>query len=412
LTTTVVPACTPGGARGPIAAPAPAPEAPVSEAPADVAAPADPGAELVGVDVGGATAAEPSCEARLDAAFPHPRDYEGSPQMQVVTDRAVVQCCAEMIESAGAGMGEHRWDCCYVTPDPSLQVEPLDPSVRGHACTPWGPPNPAHFGPRRAVHVSGSPRRWLDLRHVARARRPRLPADPRLDALRPAAIATWRARMVNEHASARVFEALAEQLQRLDQSDAARQARAFATEERRHGAQCGAVVEALGGHALAAVDPPSPFPSHPDAATELDALVRNVVSICCMAETVAVALIGAERLQMPEGPLRELLTRILADEVGHARFGWRLLDELAPRLDAAARARLGDYLTVAFDHLVEHELAHLPESSRPPAHGAAWGLCNGRDARRLFFDVVRDAVIPGLQARGLPAQAAWDRRAA
>jgi hypothetical protein len=134
-----------------------------------------------------------------------------------------------------------------------------------------------------------------------------------------------------------------------------------------------------------------------------------MLSICCLSETVAVSLIGAERIEMPEGELRELLTRIYADEVGHSRFGWRTLGRLAPALDAGTKDRLGDYLETAFDHLVEHELSHLPESSRPPPEGVALGLCSGPDARKLFFDTVEQVIVPGLEAHGIPAQRAWQR---
>src|SRR5262249_42293712 len=146
----------------------------------------------------------------------------------------------------------------------------------------------------------------------------------------------------------------------------AREVEGFADEERRHGVLCGAVVESLGGDARAELPVVEAFPLHRDARTPLEAALRNVLSICCLSETVAVALIGAERVEMPEGALRELLTTIWSDEVGHARWGWRLLAEVAPSLDASTREGLGDYLEVAFAHLVEHELAHLPLSAEPP----------------------------------------------
>ena len=70
-----------------------------------------------------------------------------------------------------------------------------------------------------------------------------LGADP---ALVSAAIGTWRGRMVNEHGSARVFEALARQMREAglapEQVDTVA---GFAEEERRHGVLCGAVVEAV-----------------------------------------------------------------------------------------------------------------------------------------------------------------------
>jgi len=132
-------------------------------------------------------------------------------------------------------------------------------------------------------------------------------------------------------------------------------------------------------------------------------------SVSCLSETVAVALIGAERFEMPEGALRDLLTRIWADEVGHARFGWRLLARAAP-FDADARARLGAYLAVAFAALESHELAHLPDASRPPPEGAALGLCNGADARILFYETVTEVIVPSLERAGLPAARAWEAR--
>jgi hypothetical protein len=146
--------------------------------------------------------------------------------------------------------------------------------------------------------------------------------------------------------------------------------------------------------------PPSPLPTHPDTTPRLAAL-RNVLSIGCLAETVAVALIGAERLEMPEGPLHDLLTRIWADEVGHARFGWAFVDRMLPRLNAAERRDLERYLPVALDHLVVHELAHLPEGAAPPPEGAAFGLCSGQAARRLFAQTVEQVIVPELRRRGL-----------
>jgi len=243
----------------------------------------------------------------------------------------------------------------------------------------------------------------LDLRAEARAH---MPAVPQIPALTASAVATWRGRMVNEHGSARVFEVLADQLQAagVDPAEVAR-CRSFAAEERRHGVLCGAVVEALGGEAIARVDPPEPVPTHPEVGP-LEGALRNLISICCLSETVAVALIGAERLEMPEGPLHELLTEIYADECGHANFGWRLLPELLARGDPELPQRLGRYLSVAFHHLVAHELAHLPESSEPPRQGVLLGLCSGRAARALFYDTLEQVIVPALEAQGLPAAAA------
>jgi hypothetical protein len=247
----------------------------------------------------------------------------------------------------------------------------------------------------------------IDLRDEARKHMPQVPA---LEHLYGSARTTWLARMANEYTSAAVFEGLARQMRDLG-LDAALvdECRAFANEERRHGVLCGAVVEALGGTATAPRPHREPYPFHADA-QPLEALVRNVLSICCLSETVAVALIGAERLEMEKGSLHDLLTEIYADEVGHARFGWRLIARLVPGMGAEVRDRLTRYLALAFSHLEEHELAHLPVGQRWPAGGEQLGLCDGSDGRVLFYECVDEVIIPGLEATGLDARRAWDCR--
>jgi hypothetical protein len=252
-----------------------------------------------------------------------------------------------------------------------------------------------------AVHL-------LDLRESARAVAPALAVN---ETVRLRAIATWRGRMVNEHGSARVFEALAAQMERagLDAGTVADCA-AFAEEERTHGVLCGAVVEALGGLAVAPALAERALPEHEDAG-RVEAVLRNVLSVSCLSESVAVSLIGAERLRMPEGALRDLLTRIYSDEIGHARFGWQLVQRLLPSLDAAARRRLGDYLCAAFAHLETHELSHLPFTGELPEGADDVGVCDGGEARELFYATVTEVIVPRLEALGLPAQQAWDERA-
>ena len=240
----------------------------------------------------------------------------------------------------------------------------------------------------------------LDLRPHARGR---LVSVPHAGDLTPSVIATWRGRMINEYQSSHVFEGLADQLGR-----EADEVRTFAAEEREHGALCGAVVEAFGGEARADVATPRAIPRHGDT-TPRAAIVRNVISICCVAETIAVALIGAERMEMPEGPLRELLSRIWADEIGHARFGWRYLARELPTLHRDELAAVARYLPIVFAAVEAHELAHIPTATWPAA-AAAYGLCDGNDARTLVYETFTEVIIPQLEAHGLPATRAWNER--
>lgn len=247
----------------------------------------------------------------------------------------------------------------------------------------------------------------LDLREIARERAPKLTVD---EGLREAAIGTWLGRMTNEYQSSFVFEALAEQLsasRELAQFHA--EALGFATEERRHGVICGAVVEALGGRAIGVIDDAPAFPAHAEVEHD-EALLRNVLSIGCLSETIAVSLIGAEREEMPASELRDLLTNIWADEIGHARFGWRLVSAYVPKQSVDARRRMSAYLRVALRHLESHELAHLPDSGGFGGRGNEVGLCSGRDARTLFYATVERVIVPRLSSLGLDAEWAWRHR--
>jgi hypothetical protein len=248
----------------------------------------------------------------------------------------------------------------------------------------------------------------LDLRGAAR--RAGLSLE-RLDDLddhaRASAILTWRGRMLNEHVSARVFSALGDQLARAGlHGDRRARVAAMVHDELRHADRCAAAVEALGGDPVAELPTLPPVPDHADAGP-LEAVLRNVLSVSCLSETVAVALIDAERRAAGPPALGRLLAEILADEVAHARFGWKLLEDLSSHLSPELCERLGDYLVVAFDDLAVHELAHLPARPAPSPAAEAVGVCDGLAARRLFFATVEQVIVPGLQAHGLPALSAW-----
>jgi hypothetical protein len=235
----------------------------------------------------------------------------------------------------------------------------------------------------------------LDLRAPAASHRPRLDgAPPHLFAQ---ALGTWRARMKNEYGSHRVFLALASQLERAGfDAEEVQACYEFAEEEKHHGVLCGAVVESLGGRAEVELADAEHFPEHPDAPPRAAAL-RNVIHICCLSESVAVALIGAERLEMMEGSeLHSLLTTIYSDEVGHARFGWKLLERYGATLSDQERAAIERYLPTAFAHVIKHELSHLPDVPSPEG-GACLGLCSGHDARELLFETIERVIRPGLR---------------
>jgi len=244
----------------------------------------------------------------------------------------------------------------------------------------------------------------LDLRREARALAIVLPELSLSDEARAAAVDEWLGRMVNEHVSARVFAALIPQLMRAG-VDASEQAVVadMVGQELRHGRLCAAVVDALGGDARAPLPELVDVPTHDDA-TPLEAVLRNVLSISCLNETVAVALLETGRELAGPPPIRRILTEILRDEVNHAKLGWRLVERLLPRVDAATRARLDAYLVPAFRQLLERH--YVPDHLARPISAPEVGVDDTRASCALFLDVVTTVIVPGLEAHGLDARAA------
>jgi len=250
----------------------------------------------------------------------------------------------------------------------------------------------------------GAPVTVLDLRAAGRAERVELAGLVLDDRDRAAAIAEWQARMVNEHVSARVFAQLIPQLMRAGvDADVQADVAAMVAQELRHGRLCAGVVEALGGAAVMPLPALPDVPVHDDADPR-EAVLRNVVAISCLEETVAVALLETGRQLAQPPAIGAVLTEILRDEVGHARLGWKLAERLLPTCDRRVRARLSEYLVPAFRQLLERHWIpdEVPLANRHAV--PALGVDDARAASRLFLDVLGQVIVPGLEAHGLEAR--------
>jgi hypothetical protein len=247
----------------------------------------------------------------------------------------------------------------------------------------------------------------LDLRDVVR--REPMTLDGLGDVSQPereAALRNWHRRMCSEHASARVFGALVEQM--MQAGVASRHVRAvgaMVAQELDHGDRCARVVAALGGDPVAEMHDLPWVPRHDDV-SPIEAVLRNVISIGCCSETVAVALVGTERELAATAALRATLARILADEVNHARFGWALVSEVAPDIDPATRWRLGRYLVSCFVHQIDFHAPFL-EMGSASAEAMGIGAPDGDTNWAIFVETMERVTVPGLDAHGLAASAAW-----
>ena len=68
------------------------------------------------------------------------------------------------------------------------------------------------------------------------------------------------------------------------------------------------------------------------------------------------------------------------------------------------RERLSEYLVDAFRHLFE--IQYVPEEATPGAEVPEVGALPATESAPLFIDVVRTAIVPGLEAHGLGATSA------
>lgn len=215
------------------------------------------------------------------------------------------------------------------------------------------------------------------------------------DRPRQAAIAEWTRRMADEQQSSRQFAGLLPQMMRagVDAGFAAAAAEAV-VDELRHARLCAAVVHTLGGEARATPVAFEELPRH-DEVGPLEGLLRNVLSISCLQETAAVAGLENEHRLARESTLRRVIAEILDDEIRHSRLGWRMLQNLAPRIDDRMRARLGAYLVPAFAGLFDQHL-NAQETAAPQSVASKVQL----------VEVVNEVIVPRLEAFDLPAREA------
>lgn len=246
----------------------------------------------------------------------------------------------------------------------------------------------------------------LDLTGAARRHPVELGVLPELDPReRELAINTWRGRMVNEHISSQVFAGLLPQAMRAGMSPAVQESIAdMAVDELRHARMCAGVVAAFGEAPIAELPEIRPLPAHADADPTV-AFLRNLVSVSCLSETAAVALIEGERRDLDTAPAGQVLRAILGDEVSHARLGWTVLAEVAGGLSTHQRIKLDVYIPVAIRHLIDFELDHLSPAPPPSPAAAAVGVCDGRNARQILFETIERVIVPGLQRHGFLADA-------
>jgi hypothetical protein len=236
------------------------------------------------------------------------------------------------------------------------------------------------------------------------------------DLLREAA-EDWRERARTEYHSLALFAQLATQLHVLGAPlDWAGAFVRMTADEVRHAELCARMAERLGSPEPAQIvsselhlAPRSP---------SLRAHVREtVVAAFCIGETLSGRMFR-RCLRAATVPLaRDVVGAIVQDETFHGRFGWEL-GALLMRDGEAEFASERDALACALPRLFEHyrhvscadageDWARGEPEARPDPN---FGTLTRAGYARAFYDGMREDVVPGLAAIGLPeAEAAWQK---
>lgn len=142
------------------------------------------------------------------------------------------------------------------------------------------------------------------------------------------------------------------------------------------------------------------LPEEPDA-PKLHQALANTMLVSCVSETYATTVLSATRDLTTDPTAHAVLTAIYSDEVMHARLGWSYLRHAieiggAGVIDAAAamlpRALRG--------------VANVVEAERPVGEVTpavrTHGLMTPAEERVIFSTCVREVLVPGFVALGIP----------
>jgi hypothetical protein len=208
--------------------------------------------------------------------------------------------------------------------------------------------------------------------------------------------AEWRRRVEAEYASACITQELVLWLMQIAASpDLIEDGLAIVKDELAHAELSMETYLAAGGTAAPVLDRARLcLPRTPSAPLEHDVL-RACVDVFCLGETVAVPLFKCLREGCTEPTAREVMTRVLRDEVRHRDFGWTLLPWLL-ELPVAGELR----------GIIERELPLWFRRVRT-AYGATAGRAVGAD--RVVDDSARAWGLMGIARYAAVVEETFDK---
>jgi hypothetical protein len=175
-------------------------------------------------------------------------------------------------------------------------------------------------------------------------------------------------------------------------------------DEVRHAEMCLRMAQIYSGEEQLPAPAMSSLPDDPER-PKLHQALANTMLVSCVSETYATTVLAATRDLTLDPTAQAVLTAIYSDEVMHARLGWSYLRHSIEHggqgvIDAAAEMLPRALRGVA--NVVERE---RPVGEVTPAV-RDHGLMTPAEERVIFSTCVREVLVPGFAALGIPVGSA------
>lgn len=153
-----------------------------------------------------------------------------------------------------------------------------------------------------------------------------------------------------------------------------------------------------------------PSPSRWHDRLTLEDLDSFAIEVIAIGETLACGLLSACRDGATDPVAQAVYSNIVADEVHHARLGWYYLLWRAPQWSQADRQRVADNAG-AMVVGIETRFGRGRDAPRGSQKAArALGVLGTPRQRKIVRDLMENEIVPGLDALGLGASHAWEKR--
>jgi len=175
-------------------------------------------------------------------------------------------------------------------------------------------------------------------------------------------------------------------------------------DEARHVDLCQRVVERLGGWPA---DAPEPTWVKPDPRMPQNLrILTTIVGSLAIGETISVHMIKGVRRHATDPVVAPLLTKLLADESYHSRFGWWWLEQHT--LTDDEHRFLSRWVPKVLENLartVRPSAAFL--ASRRPHVPSPFGSMPAAERAEAFDAAMNKTIVPGLEKAGIEAGRTW-----